>query len=64
MPQFMGKIHMYLMWVDKPFGLIPQSIQFRFAVFLDIHDLWGVIDASAVFKHLYRKFPQRRGARR
>ena len=48
MPQFIGQIHMNLVGIYKTLGLVPQGIQFLFAVSLDVHYLWSFVYAGSV----------------
>ena len=41
MPQLVGEVHVYGVGVDQALGLVPQGVQFFFAVGLDVHDLGG-----------------------
>ena len=51
MPQLIGQIHMDGVGVHKTSGLIPQGVKLLFAVFPDVHDFWGLIDAFPFFKN-------------
>ena len=63
-PQLMGKIHMDFMGIDETFCLLPEGLLFLPAVFPDVHDLRGAVDAEAVLEHRDEKLSQRIGARR
>ena len=64
MPQLVGEIHMNLMRVYQTAGLIPQRLLFFLAVFADVHNLWRLVNAFAVFEDWNEKFAHGVGARR
>lgn len=55
---------MNLMRVYQTAGLIPQRLLFFLAVFADVHNLWRLVNAFAVFEDWNEKFAHGVGARR
>ena len=57
-PQLIGEVHMHGVGVDQTLGLVPQGVQFFFAISLDVHDLGGAVYAFPFQENRNHQFPQ------
>ena len=64
LPQRHGQIHVGPVRIFQTERFLPKCCELFFAVFLDVHNLWRLVNAFAVFEDWNEKFAHGVGARR
>lgn len=54
--QFLGKIHIYLMWIEETFCLIPKRLFFLTAEFCNLLYRWGLILTFSMLEDWDKQF--------